>query len=458
MPSLKFDINEAKLLGTRLGLDFKTYSIEQFLEGLNHELEHSDITSGDPDLTAKIAIKHLEEDPQYYIKLSKIEKKNSKPQIYYCKHIEPGIVAYDTETLLINNDTLKNMNLTFKGLPVYVYHVDNVDYSKIQEADGYVIESFYNKLDNWNWCKFIIVSDEGHAAVNKGWSVSNSYMPTKFGKGGEYHAIPYDKEVLDGYYTHLAIVPDPRYESAKIMTEEQYLDYCQKKQAELDKTQAVKELTNSNTNGGVKKMKFNFFKKVEVKNADELQDAFIEIDGKEVSIAEMATALQNAKKNEDDSKKKNDADMDAKVKVGDNEMSVKELVSKYNKLKKNEDAEDNEDDKDDKKNKKKNKKNEDEDDNCHNEDEDEDAENEDYSKKNEDEEDNEEETEEEAKREKEEGEVKKDKKNKAKKNARSKNNYYEMMNAHLKDETAVEVIETTSAMLARGHSKYGTKE
>jgi Protein of unknown function (DUF5661)/Uncharacterized protein conserved in bacteria (DUF2213) len=415
----QFTISDVEIVSKRIGLDFVKFTAEQLLEGMNHELEHSDVTSGDPDLTAKIAIKHLEEDPEYYTKLSKLEKKNSKPIVYYCKHIEPGIVAYGEEKLLINNDTLKKMNASFSGLPVYVFHVENVDYSKIKDADGYVIESFYNKLDNWNWAKFIIVSDEGHSAVNKGWSVSNAYVPTAFTKGGDYHAIPYDKEVTEAYYTHLAIVPDPRYEDAKILTEAQYVAYCQKKQEELNQTQAINELKNSNTNGGIKKMNLKFWKKVQVENSADMTDAFVEIDGKEVSVTEMVTAVQNAKKNEDENSKKN-ADMDTKVKVNGEDMSVKELVDKYNKLTKKNEQEDEEDDEEDSK---KNKKNEEE---------------------------NEEETKEEAKKEEEEK-----KENKAKKNS---TNFEELKNAHLKGAESVEVIETGSAQLARGHSRYGSKE
>jgi len=40
-------------------------------EGMNVELEHCDITCGDPIMTAKIALAHLREDPLYYEKLKK---------------------------------------------------------------------------------------------------------------------------------------------------------------------------------------------------------------------------------------------------------------------------------------------------------------------------------------------------------------------------------------------------
>lgn len=39
------------------------------LEGMNEELEHCDITCGDPILTARIALAHLKEEPAYYMQL-----------------------------------------------------------------------------------------------------------------------------------------------------------------------------------------------------------------------------------------------------------------------------------------------------------------------------------------------------------------------------------------------------
>ncbi len=46
-----------------------TCDFEEFLMGMNEEMEHKDVTGGDLGETAKIAIAHLQEDPQYYSKL-----------------------------------------------------------------------------------------------------------------------------------------------------------------------------------------------------------------------------------------------------------------------------------------------------------------------------------------------------------------------------------------------------
>lgn len=47
---------------------------KQFAMGMKAELEHKDITKGDPILTGKIVKAHLKEMPNYYTKLKKMEK------------------------------------------------------------------------------------------------------------------------------------------------------------------------------------------------------------------------------------------------------------------------------------------------------------------------------------------------------------------------------------------------
>src|SRR4051812_29447530 len=103
--------------------------------------------------------------------------KNAKtlPQVFYGLHMVPGVAEYnDPERepyrILIGETTIKNMDPTFQGKPVYVDHVEEVNLENLQqEADGYVLESFYNKLDGKHWVKFIVVSDRGKEAIQKGW-------------------------------------------------------------------------------------------------------------------------------------------------------------------------------------------------------------------------------------------------------------------------------------------------
>lgn len=52
------------------GADWDALVPEEFYDGMKEELEHKDITGGDPVLTAKIVLAHLKEDRHYYSKLA----------------------------------------------------------------------------------------------------------------------------------------------------------------------------------------------------------------------------------------------------------------------------------------------------------------------------------------------------------------------------------------------------
>ena len=175
-----------------------------------------------------------------------LKNENQMPSRYYARHIKEGLVHYlenGKDTLyLVKNDALKKMNKSFEGKPIYVRHVDSVDMERLREtADGYVVKSFYNEFDGAWWAEIMVVSDAGHAAVKKGWAVSNCYSPTEYGDGGVYHDIGYQKEIRNGEYEHLAIVPNPRYEEAVIMTPEDYEKYNEGKQQEINKLKNSKE-------------------------------------------------------------------------------------------------------------------------------------------------------------------------------------------------------------------------
>jgi hypothetical protein len=61
-------------IGDDLGIDWDEVDFDQFAMGMKVELEHADITGGDLVLTAKIALAHLKELPDYYSRLEKMEK------------------------------------------------------------------------------------------------------------------------------------------------------------------------------------------------------------------------------------------------------------------------------------------------------------------------------------------------------------------------------------------------
>ena len=64
-----FTVLQAQELGNQLHLDWDMIPLGEFHKGMNVELEHSDITKGDPIMTANIAIAHIKEHKDYYTRL-----------------------------------------------------------------------------------------------------------------------------------------------------------------------------------------------------------------------------------------------------------------------------------------------------------------------------------------------------------------------------------------------------
>lgn len=79
-----FTAEEAKRIGEKLGIKWDKFDVEQFRMGMNVELEHgkispkTNVTDDDPIMTGKIALAHLNEFPDYYTRLHKMEKEADK--------------------------------------------------------------------------------------------------------------------------------------------------------------------------------------------------------------------------------------------------------------------------------------------------------------------------------------------------------------------------------------------
>ena len=94
MPKKIFTADEAKHIGDQIGIDWSKVNpvtlpqgissngvnLEQFRMGLAVELEHgardpeTNVTNDDLIMTGKIALAHLNEFPDYYTRLEKLEK------------------------------------------------------------------------------------------------------------------------------------------------------------------------------------------------------------------------------------------------------------------------------------------------------------------------------------------------------------------------------------------------
>lgn len=81
-PKKVFTEEQAQSIGETIGLVWgkETFDVEQFRMGMDVELEHgkvdsqTNVTNDDPVLTGKIALAHLREIPDYYTRLSAMEK------------------------------------------------------------------------------------------------------------------------------------------------------------------------------------------------------------------------------------------------------------------------------------------------------------------------------------------------------------------------------------------------
>ncbi|KKM04415.1 hypothetical protein LCGC14_1764470 [marine sediment metagenome] len=76
----EFTEEEAKETGEELGIKWDKFDVDQFRRGMNVELEHgsenllTNVTNDGSLVTGKIALAHLNEFPDYYDRLEKMEE------------------------------------------------------------------------------------------------------------------------------------------------------------------------------------------------------------------------------------------------------------------------------------------------------------------------------------------------------------------------------------------------
>lgn len=235
------------------------------------------------------------------------------PVRFTCRHILPGLVNYDDMglgNLLVEKETIDKMRPTFVGRPVFdsahVADASGQDF-KTGRADGVVTRAWLNPDDGWDWVEYLAWDPAAKAhSKSPAWAVSNSYFPVYDRAGGGLHNnIPFSKRVIDGKYTHLAIVPNPRYEGSRIVicnskggsSMKLFGLFGKGKKDELDPSKTVEV--------GGKQVALKDL--IEVHNAkaaaaasagEQLaDDVMVEIDGKEVKLADLKNGFlehQNA--------------------------------------------------------------------------------------------------------------------------------------------------------------------
>lgn len=228
--------------------------------------------------------------------------------------ITAGLVDYSDVSdgrYLLKKEAIDKMLDTLEGRPVVMGHQkiteDNID----DVAVGYVLGGKFNVETGQFDCKIIVKDADIVEAIKSGNNkVSSAYEPTEFGEGGTYSGLDYDAEILNGVFTHLAIVDTPRYNDAKILTN----NYEGKKMFKrLFKTEKLNE---------------------EVKECGISDEDLIEIDGESVSVSELKSAWKDKlnacnnecgeKKNEEEEEKKEEVEEKKEEKEEEKENEVEE--------------------------------------------------------------------------------------------------------------------------------------
>ena len=256
-------------------------------------------------------------------------KKGTTPKRYKTRFIEPGIISYEAEgmgKILLQQEAIEKMRQSFIGKPViHLVHKDidaddAFDFSSLEgseeKADG-IVSNVFAGSDGWDWAEIMIWDEETQQNLDDGFLVSCAYKPTETGDGGKHNSIPFDEEVIDGLYDHMAIVEDPRYEGVRVFA-------------------------NSKSGGNMKR-KFVFGKKrenadppepkkEEEETVDNADDAYIEVDGEKVPVEEMVNAYKASMENVDkDEDKENMLNMEDTVEIDGKEVTMQELYDNYSK-------------------------------------------------------------------------------------------------------------------------------
>jgi hypothetical protein len=215
--------------------------------------------------------------------------------------MRPGPCKYSDEMVYLSPETLAKMAETAHGIPVVINHV-MVDSGNVETVVVGRVADFH-PTENGEWDAHFVVDDsDAVAKLESGWGISTAYRITESGPAGTFNAIPYDREVLNATYEHLAIVANPRYEMAVDPVFYNGVD-----PAPLQSTPDSPTIKEAISIGGIMLSKLFTRKREEVK-VNDAEDLVVEHDGKEISVIELI--------------KKNACDED----------KYNSLLSKYNEL------------------------------------------------------------------------------------------------------------------------------
>lgn len=226
-----------------------------------------------------------------------------------------GLVKYSDGLgiLYVSPEFLEKIAKTAEGNPLIIKHeaIEGVlDETKVQDVTvvGRVIRAF-KEDELWYWEVQVEYKEAAELLEIKDWGVSTGWVPTQLdGQGGELNQVPYDAEAIDGYYEHLAIVDNPRYEMAKGA---KFLNSLQTGETPV---------TIKQNNKGVLGM-LNIFKK------QKMSDGLVKVGADSLKVSDMLKVI-----NEAEEKKENEEaylNAEDEVTVNGETMTVADLVKKY---------------------------------------------------------------------------------------------------------------------------------
>ncbi len=148
----------------------------------------------------------------------------NKPKMYHCRFMKDGLTNYPGEEgngdkmWYLSREVMDKMQDSFVGCPVVAQRNHNGEMTpqdfaeriKDGDIDG-VVAKCWTGDDGWDHADYLVWNpDVQHQIDNDGYNVSCAYNTTEYQDGGVLNAIPYDHEVTNGEYIHLAIVDQLR--------------------------------------------------------------------------------------------------------------------------------------------------------------------------------------------------------------------------------------------------------
>jgi len=143
------------------------------------------------------------------------KQENEAQRPFKARFLQAGLVKYDFGVCLLKKETIDKFIDTFIECPVIINHQDKI---ADENKKGEIKDIWFSDADGWFWCSGFVDEDAAEL-VEQGYNVSCQYKITEYANNTEnrlHNGNPYDKEILNGVFEHLAIIENPRYEDAYI--------------------------------------------------------------------------------------------------------------------------------------------------------------------------------------------------------------------------------------------------